>query len=535
MVQVTITYNAFREFMSITADGRPLTSISRLTQFQSAPFRVWCSEILPAVYEEMNDEYSLLYIGRNCESHILGREAAMYGFCKSFQTRLAAIPDTALKRLRKLNTMCMGGLNYQRFTVSLPVYTNLPAAEIEEMFQKCLPKICFCRIVLSVHPLQEWNSANPAKYCFVLLGQPDERLSGQIAEYAREETYILSVASVSRFVGVKKMCYLEETTESDVSAVIREYLELGFFADILRRALDNIRIGEGNPQFPEFAVLDKTEPETVAVLPQSIEYGQSLPITLKTVPEGYPAKPVVYRISNDSIIQIKDNKITAVGTGETIVEVYQAGQSVCIASARIVAYRRNRITSLTLEKKELKLCVGDTCRLKFSWQPQDADNVSQVRLQSMDGTIVAVRDGVLQARRAGNTVVMAVTDNDVSARCQVTVYPKLERLDMKLERGHVAAGKMLPVSVQRVPAEAVLDNLVFRVEPSHVGHYDMGLSVIAAENAGKAKLIVTDTRNSVKAEADFTVTGAVGGGGAGKWIAILVIILVIIGFVSRFF
>lgn len=535
MVQVTITYNAFREAMGITADGKPLTNVSRLTRFQSAPFRVWCSEIFPAVYEEMNDDYSLLYIGRNCESHILGRAAASYGSCRSFQTKLAAIPDTALKRLRKLNTMCMGGLNYQRFTVSLPVYTNHPAAEAEELFQKCLPKICFCRIALSIHTLQEWNSANPAKYSFVLLQQPDERLTGQITEYAREETYILSVASANRFLGVEKMCYLEETTKPDLSAVIREYLELGFFVDILRKALAAIQIDGSHPQFPEISALDKVEPETMAILPQSIEYGQSLPVTLKTIPEGYPVKPVIYRISNDSIIQIKDNRITAVGTGETVVEVYQAGQSVRIASAKIVAYRRNRITALSMEKTQLKLCVGDTWRLKFSWQPQDADNVSQVRFQSADGTIAAVRDGVLQARKAGNTIVTAVTDNNVSARCRVTVYPKLERIDVKPERENVAVGKMLPVSVQRIPADAVLDNLVFRVEPPYIGHYDMGLSVIVAENSGKAKLVVTDTRNSVKTEADFTVTGAINGGGIGKWIAVLVVILVMIGFISRFF
>lgn len=535
MVQVTITYNAFREAMTILADGRPLTGVSRLTRFQSAPFRVWCSEILPAVYEEMNDDYSLLYIGRNCESHILGREAAAYSECRSFQTKLAAIPDTAVKRLRKLNTMCMGGLNYQRFTVPLPVYTDLPAAEVEELFQKCLPKICFCRVALSVHTLQEWNSANPAKYSFVILQQPDERIAGQIAGYAREETYILSVAPANRFGGVRRMCYLEETTRADLPAVVKEYLELGFFVDILKRALAGIQIAESNPQFPEFSVLDKVEPETIAILPQSIEFGQTLPVTLKTVPEGCPAKQVVYRISNDSIIQIKDNKITAVGTGETIVEVYQAGQSVRVGSAKIVAYRRNRITSLSLEKTQLKLCVGDTCRLKFSYQPPDADNASQVRLQSMDGTIVAVRDGVLQARKAGNTIVMAVTDNNVSARCQVTVYPKLEQIDVKTERDSVAVGKMLPVSVQRVPSGAVLDNLVFRVEPSHVGHYDVGSSVIMAENPGKARLVVTDTRNSVKTEVDFTVTGALGGDGIGKWIVMIVIILVVIGFMSRFF
>ncbi|MFS6555664.1 hypothetical protein VPJ68_09370, partial [Parabacteroides distasonis] len=139
---------------------------------------------------------------------------------------------------------------------------------------------------------------------------------------------------------MEKMCYLEETTKPDLSAVIREYLELGFFVDILRRALAAIQIDGSHPQFPEISALDKVEPETMAILPQSIEYGQSLPVTLKTIPEGYPVKPVIYRISNDSIIQIKDNRITAVGTGETVVEVYQAGQSVRIASAKIVAYRR---------------------------------------------------------------------------------------------------------------------------------------------------------------------------------------------------
>lgn len=505
MVDVCLSYNAYRDTMSILADGQPLNNISSLTKYQSQPFLAWCGEILDKLANEVNDEYALTYVGRACESRILAALSGRCRACRSFRPQSPALADPTARRLRKLHQLCMGGLTYTQFTESLIVYSDQDTEMLEGIFKGLFPKLCFCRIRVQYCPLAELGDGRGETLRFVIAGEQEaERIEAAVRGRS-EETYVLLLSASSGVASASGRCIVERTTQDALSNLIGQYLELGFLMRILRRALSLITIDEKNPDYPAFAGLDKMEPQTCVRLPGSVETGQSLPIEVYTVPEGYPPAELQYRVSNPDVVQVKENTLCGVGTGEAVIEVYQAGQTVCVNRRRIVAHKRNRIQSMRMTKESLRLCVGDTLRLSVDYAPQDADNVSTIRYRSDDGLIASVIDGVLTARAPGSTTVRASTDDRVAAACSVRIYPRLEGLVVGLAQDELPFQGVTDVSVRRMPEDATLDELIYDVQPPELAVLDRGSMKLAARRAGSGRLVVTDRRRSVRAEVPFSV------------------------------
>lgn len=505
MVEVTLMYNAYQNTMRIMADGQPLNNISALTRYQSMPFLAWCGEILSKVEEEVNDEYALTYVGRTCESRILAALSARYSACRSLRPKSPTLADSTTKRLRKLSQLCMSGVSCPQFSEALPIYTDIPEAELEKSLKGVLPKLSFCRIRMQCKPLNMLPASPRDEIRFVIARAENQQMLQNLVNVHEGETYVMLLGGLNEFVSVQGACITEKVTADALGSVLSQYLELSFFMKVLRRALSLVQIDEKDANYPSVAALDKIEPQTYAALPTSIEVNQSITLKLYTIPEGYEPSEVICRSSNPEVVQIRGNTMQCVGTGEVIVEVYQPGQSVCISRRRIVAHRRNRITALSFKQKLIEMAVGDKQKLQVSYSPDDADNASQIKYRSDDGTIASAIDGVLTARRPGTTGVVAMTDDKITAACDVRVYPKLEDILLTLEETKLKYQGVTNVKVQRVPEKATLDDLVFSVEPQELAVFDLAGMKLAARQAGSGVLRVMDKRRSVKKEVSFTV------------------------------
>lgn len=505
MVDVNLVYNAYQNSMRILADGQPLNNVSSLTRYQSLPFLAWCGEILPKLANEVNDEYCLTYVGRGCESRILVALSAKYPSCRSLHPQSPTIADSTAKRLRKLNQLCMSGLPYSQFTQPLLVFSDYAKEELESFFKGTFPKMCFCRIRIQYKSLEELAGVEPDDLCFIIAHDANEAKVDQLLNNQNSEAYVLLTSSVSEFIGINGSRVVEKTTPDLLPNVIGQYLELSFLMQVLRKAMSLVSVDEKDINYQSFAALDKIEPQTYAQIPSTIEMGQSLSIKLYTVPEGYTPNAVQYRISNPDIVQIRNNTIVGVGTGEAVVEVYQAGQSVCIGRQRIIAHKRNRITSLHLRTSVLRLCVGDKVKLEADYEPRNADNTATIRYLSDDGLVASAIDGVVTARRPGSTSIRVTTDNRVSDVCRVEVFPKLEDIKLSLSSSEMAFNGIVDVTVKRVPENATLDELVYTIEPPNIAVFDRAGMKLAAREAGPGKLIVRDKRRSVRKEVGFEI------------------------------
>ena len=506
MVEVTLMYNAYQNTMRIMADGQPLNNISALTRYQSMPFLVWCGEILSKLEEEVNDDYALTYVGRTCESRILAGLSAHSRACRSLRPKSPTLADSTTKRLRKLSQLCMSGVSCPQFTETLPIYSDIPQAELEQNLKGVLPKLSFCRIRMQCKPLNMLPASPRDEIRFVIARAEEHARLQQIIRFDEGETYVMLLGGTNEFISVQGACITEKVTADALCSVLSQYLELSFFMKLLRRSLSLVQIDEKDANYPSVAVLDKIEPQTYALLPTSIELNQTITLKRYTVPEGYEPSEIVCRSSNPEVVRVQGDAMTCVGTGEVIVEVYQPGQSVCISRRRIVAHRRNRITALSFKQQRIEMAVGDKQKLQISYSPEDADNASQIKYRSDDGTIASAIDGMLTARRPGVTGIVAMTDDKVTAECDVKVYPKLEDILLTVEQTKLKYHGVTNVKVQRVPEDATLDDLVFSVEPQDLAVFDRAGMKLAAREAGSGVLRVMDKRRSVKKEVPFTVS-----------------------------
>lgn len=504
MTELTTVYDVFSGTLNFYVNGKPLPGISRLAQFQKQPFCVWCQQLYNVIYDEINDDYSLVYVGRSCESKMLAFYSRENRHCRSFTTRIPEIADSALIRLKKLHMLCQNGLMYQKQIVDIYVVSDLSENTVNTLFKKALPKLCYCIFKVHYYPLSEWRSLKEP--FFVLLSSDKERTEKEIIEASTVENYIIKLSDYTEFRGIYGMSYMDEACDMDFSMTIREKLEFYLFPRILRNTMRGIIIDSSHPQYLNFQVLDKVEPITIPVFPLSLELGQTKNIQIRTIPEGSPAHDLVYRVSSEEILTINNNALIGKGTGEVIVEAYYQGQSRVIASSRIVVVQRNRITSIKTIPERMDLIVGDKTVLRYSYEPKDADNTSTIRLLSRDGTIASVKEnGEILARKPGVTSFIVETDNKVRGLCKVVVFPVLQEIKVSLSKDVIKCGEYCQVETTRLPPDASLDPLIFRVEPSEVAEYDAGSRIIVTKKPGSATLTVTDARKSAKAEVSFVV------------------------------
>lgn len=531
MVQVRISYNVYLDAMSIYIDERPIPPVSRLTRFQTMPFGHWCSNVFQAIGEEVNDRFALTYVGRPCESRILGQFMKTSSVCTSYTNRQPELADSALTRLKRLSTLCQSGVTCDRFSVPVHVYTDLPEEMVNQAVSENLPKLAYCRMSVKLHPLQEAQLHRDASPVFVLT-------AGEPKFYKNPAgVCVLSVTNDYPTVDCRENCYVERVSSAMLSASLKEYMELLLFPYVLRKAMQAIRVPESSPLFPSVAILNKTEPQTLVSLPTSVELGQVAPVKIRTVPEGATPASLVYRISDESVVRMTDKGIQGVGTGEAVIEVYISGQASKICSGKIVSYRRNRIKQLQIKQEDQQISVGDRVKLTYSFEPKDADNESAIRMISSDGTVAAPESGFTFIARKPGQCRMILQAEQVSTDIWVKVFPRLEQLQLEVQQDKLRVGEIAPVKITRVPADATLDKLDYTVNPPSLGVYDVSTHSFYAKQAGTGTLTVSSKSHPVKATINLQVKAKAQSGGKGCMVLPTLITLggLALFIISRFF
>lgn len=495
-MEVRLVYQPYTENMAIFLGENPIGMVSTLSRYQTLPFAQWYSEILQAIALEVNDSFTLTYVGRKCEYRLLSSLLPENPLCREIHYEKPLLGDSTLLRLKKLSRLVMNGVPCPRVTIPLTVYTDMDLAEVDTFVRGTIPKFSFCRLNLSVLNVREISDV-PKEQCIAFLKNRKEAVIGRMAGVV--------------CLGEGKESFEEETAvlyaqQEDPAAALSELLELVIWPSVLKKMLTVISIPEDSPFFAEMFVLDKTEPQCFVSLPKSIELGDSVALQATTIPRGSRKPKIHCRVSNDTVIAYENGSLKAVGTGEVVVEVYESGKITPMYTATVTAFRRNRIQEIRLQPLHLSMCVGETTSVQCSCQPTDADNFGALKLLSEDGTIVGIAGNEkILARRTGRCYVYYQADKVESNVCNITVYPCLEKLRISLENGHLRVNNMTKVHISRIPESATLDNLNVVVEPAELGTYDVGSGRFFARKAGSGRLVVKSARNGVEAAVPVNV------------------------------
>lgn len=164
------------------------------------------------------------------------------------------------------------------------------------------------------------------------------------------------------------------------------------------------------------------------------------------------------------------------------------------------------VTSVTLDKTEAALTVGNTLTLAATVLPENATDPT-VTWKSGKASVATVdENGVVTARKAGTAVITA-TAGDCSAKCTVTVTAKevaSTGAALNVESATVAVGGTVPLTVSLKPANTTesVESTTFASDDSNVATVDAN-GVVTGVAAGTATITATVTTD---ADAEYTLS-----------------------------
>ena len=151
----------------------------------------------------------------------------------------------------------------------------------------------------------------------------------------------------------------------------------------------------------------------------SLEVGQRHTLVYTIVPED---KVPVFESSDINVATVEDGVVTALANGSATIKATVEGSDAtdeCVVTVSDISAK-----SVTLNKSELDLLIGDEVQLEVVVAPENAANKT-ITWTSTDETVASVSaDGLVKAIAAGEaTVTASVYGSDAKAECAVKVSP----------------------------------------------------------------------------------------------------------------
>ena len=146
----------------------------------------------------------------------------------------------------------------------------------------------------------------------------------------------------------------------------------------------------------------------------SLKVGSSDVLTATVKPDDATDKNVKWSSSDASIVKVDNGKVSALKSGTaTITATAGSCSAECIITVPV------ETESISLDKTELSIAIGETATLTATITPADASDQTIIWTSSNE-EIVKVNDGTVKGIQAGTATVTA-TNSGLSASCTITV------------------------------------------------------------------------------------------------------------------
>lgn len=161
------------------------------------------------------------------------------------------------------------------------------------------------------------------------------------------------------------------------------------------------------------------------------EIGETALLRATVLPEDADNKNVRWESSNEKVATVENGIVTCkgYGTAEISATTEDGGFT---AVCKVTAERKEILpTSITLDKADVTMNVGETTKLKADVWPTNADNKSVIWNSDNEDIAKVSSDGVVTAVKAGKTKVYATTQaNNLKAECEITVLQPVTGIEM---------------------------------------------------------------------------------------------------------
>ena len=173
-------------------------------------------------------------------------------------------------------------------------------------------------------------------------------------------------------------------------------------------------------------ILEETVPVTGITLDQEnisfSDIGASVQLTATILPTDADNQKVIWKSSDTKVATVKDGKVTCTGYGTAIITA-TSEEGGYIATCNVTATKRIVLpSSITLNRNEATIKVGETTTLKANVLPVDADDKTIVWSSENSDIASVTNDGVVTGHKAGTTKIIVTTNaNGLKDECILTV------------------------------------------------------------------------------------------------------------------
>lgn len=206
------------------------------------------------------------------------------------------------------------------------------------------------------------------------------------------------------------------------------------------------------------------------------EIGETALLRAIVLPEDADNKDVRWESSNEKVATVENGIVTCkgYGTAEISATTEDGGFT---AVCKVTAERKEILpTSITLDKADVTMNVGETTKLKADVWPTDADNKSVIWNSDNEDIAKVSSDGVVTAVKAGKTKVYATTQaNNLKAECDITVLQPVTGIEMdKASISFTYIGETVRLTAKLLPEDASNQNVTWESSDTKVAIVSKG-------------------------------------------------------------
>lgn len=251
----------------------------------------------------------------------------------------------------------------------------------------------------------------------------------------------------------------------------------------------------------ESVALDITE--------KTLNVGEELQLTATISPADATDKDVTWESSKKSVATVDANGLVkAIGAGEAKITVKTVDGNKKASATITVIQPVVNVTSVSLDKTEATLKVGEKLQLTATVAPEDATNKA-VTWASKDAAIASVDDkGLVQAVAEGETeIVVTTVDGEKTATAKIKVEAStiaVESVALDITEQELKVGEELQLTATVKPDDATNKAVKWASSDAKIATVD-DKGLVKAVAKGEATITVTTEDGAKTASAKITV------------------------------
>lgn len=214
-------------------------------------------------------------------------------------------------------------------------------------------------------------------------------------------------------------------------------------------------------------------------------------------PTNATATDIVWQSTNPTVATVseKTGLVTAKSPGTTVI-IAKPAYNPNNVSAMCTFTVNQSTTGITLDVSSKTMEAGDTYRMTYTIQPTTATN-KKVTWTSMDTKIATVTEGLITAVSAGQTYIVARTEDGYMATCTITVTQAASGIKLSTNDLTMRVGDIFYVDATVTPAGATETKFTWTSQDTDIATVDSSGKVTAI-GAGKTMILVKTKKGDLQ-------------------------------------